>query len=179
VTIVALLAIDLFLPVPSSIVMVLSGVAFGVLWGSVLSLVGSVAGSWIGFELVRRYGRRMSRRLVDDDGLRRLESTFQRYGPAAVIVSRPLPIVMETISVVAGLSTMRRATFLLASFGGTLPVAIVYAYAGSVSRQTGSVLPAIAMLTAVTGGALLWYRARVSSALSEQPVNSSRSLLDG
>ena len=34
--------------------MVLSGAAFGVLWGSVFSLVGSIGGEWLGFELVRR-----------------------------------------------------------------------------------------------------------------------------
>ena len=55
--VIGLLAADLFLPIPSSIIMVLSGAAFGVLWGSLLSFTGSVGGEWLGFELVRRYGR--------------------------------------------------------------------------------------------------------------------------
>src|SRR5262249_36573834 len=58
--IVGLLAADLFLPIPSSLVMVLSGAAFGTWWGAALSLIGSVGGEWLGFELVRRYGRRAS-----------------------------------------------------------------------------------------------------------------------
>jgi uncharacterized membrane protein YdjX (TVP38/TMEM64 family) len=160
-TVVALLAIDLFLPVPSSLVMVMSGAAFGTVAGSVLSLVGSVGGEWLGFELVRRYGRRASRRIVTDEDLRRLERVFARYGAAAVVITRALPIVMETMSVVAGLSSMKRTTFLLASLAGTAPVVVVYAYAGSVSRQMGSVVPAVVMLIAVAGGAFLWYRARV------------------
>jgi uncharacterized membrane protein YdjX (TVP38/TMEM64 family) len=172
VMVVALLAVDLFLPVPSSVIMVLSGVAFGIFWGSILSFVGSVGGSWIGFELVRRYGGSVSRRIVDDEGLRPLESAFRKYGTAAVIMSRPLPIIMETMSVVAGLSSMKRATFLAASFAGTLPVAIGYAYAGSVSRETGTVLPAFAMFVAVTGVAFLWYRARVSSSRGERATAS-------
>jgi hypothetical protein len=50
--------------IPSSLVMVLSGAAFGVAWGSVVALVGSIVGEWIGFELVRRYGRGVSRGIV-------------------------------------------------------------------------------------------------------------------
>ena len=37
--IAALLAADVALPIPSSIVMVLSGAAFGVLWGSLVALI--------------------------------------------------------------------------------------------------------------------------------------------
>ena len=160
-TVIGMLAADIVLPVPSSLIMVLSGAAFGVGWGSVLSLAGSIAGEWLGFELVRRYGRGMSRRLVGDDEVRQLERLFARHGAAAVVVTRALPVVMETMSVVAGLSGMRRSTFLVSSVVGTLPIVIVYAYAGAVSRQMGSVVPAVIILIAMAGAAWIWYRARV------------------
>jgi uncharacterized membrane protein YdjX (TVP38/TMEM64 family) len=163
VAVVALLAVDVVAPVPSSAVMVLSGLAFGVLWGSVLSIAGSVVGSWIGFELVRHYGRAAALRFVDAATLGRLQTMFHRYGSAVLVLSRALPIMMETMSLVAGLSAMKRSTFLLASVTGTVPVAIVYAYAGSVSRDTGSAVPAIVILVAMTGAAALWYRSRVGS----------------
>src|SRR5258706_230070 len=145
-TIIALLAADLFLPIPSSLIMVLSGAAFGVGWGALLSLIGSVGGEWLGFELVRHYGRRASARIVGDDEIDRLSRVFARHGAAAVAVTRALPVVMETMSVVAGLSTMTRRMFLVASLLGTAPIVFVYAYAGAVSRQTGSLVPAIVML---------------------------------
>jgi uncharacterized membrane protein YdjX (TVP38/TMEM64 family) len=161
-TIVALLAADLFLPIPSSLVMILSGAAFGVVWGSALSLVGSIGGEWLGFELVRRYGRRVSSKMVGDDELARLSRVFARHGAAAVVVTRALPVVMETMSVVAGLSAMRRRTFLVASAIGTVPIVIVYAYAGAVSRQAGSLVPAIVMLIAVAGLGWILYRMRMA-----------------
>jgi uncharacterized membrane protein YdjX (TVP38/TMEM64 family) len=159
--IVGLLFIDIFLPVPSSVVMVLSGLAFGPFWGSLLSLAGSIGGEWVGFELARRYGQRFSNRVADDDELRRLADLFARRGAAAVVVTRALPVAMETLSVVAGLSGMRRATFLIASFIGTAPVVVLYAYAGAKSREMGSLLPAVIMLVAVAGAGWLWYRARI------------------
>jgi uncharacterized membrane protein YdjX (TVP38/TMEM64 family) len=158
--VVALLGADIFLPVPSSLVMILSGAAFGVWWGSLLALAGSIGGEWLGFELVRRYGRRASRHIVDDNDLLWIEQTFARHGIAAVIVSRALPIVMETVSVVAGLSAMSRGTFLWTSLAGTAPIVLVYAYSGAVSREVGSVVPAVVMLLVVTAGGAFWLRAR-------------------
>lgn len=156
--IVILLAVDIFLPVPSSLIMVLSGAAFGVLWGAVLSLVGSIAGEWLGFELVRRYGRRASSAMVGDEELARLGAFFERYGTAAIVMTRPLPIVMETMSVVAGLSRMSRGAFLVASFVGTTPIVFVYAYAGAKSRAVANLAPAVVMLVAVAGLGWLIYR---------------------
>src|SRR4249920_1637210 len=100
VAIVTLLAADLFLPIPSSVIMVLSGAVFGVLWGSMFSLVGSIGGEWLGFELVRKYGVNASRRIVGDEDLESMRQTMARHGAAAVLVTRALPVVMETMSVV-------------------------------------------------------------------------------
>lgn len=158
--IVALLAADVFLPVPSSVVMVLSGAAFGVVQGALLALAGSVLGEWLGFELVRRYGRGVATRMVGADDLARFGRFFERHGAAAVVVTRPLPIVMETMSVVAGLAGMHRTTFLVASVAGTLPIAVLYAYAGSVSRELGNLLPAVVILVALGAAGWLVYRAR-------------------
>lgn len=160
-TVVALLAVDLFLPIPSSIVMVLSGAAFGVWWGSLLSIVGSVGGEWLGFELVRRYGRRASAAIVGDDEIDRLGRVFATHGAAAIVVTRALPVVMETMSVVAGLSRMTRRTFLVASLIGTAPIVVIYAYAGAVSRETGSTIPAIIMLIAVAAFGWVLYRVKI------------------
>lgn len=157
--VVGLLAIDILIPVPSSVVMVLSGAVFGVWWGALLAFTGSIGGEWLGFELARRYGAsRFSRFIGDEHERRRLDGILQTHGAAAVAVTRALPIVMETMSVVAGLSTMTRRTFLLASALGTAPIVVVYAYAGAASRETGSLVPAIVILIAVAAGGWVWYR---------------------
>ena len=159
-TVVVLLAADIFIPVPSSVVMVLSGAAFGVFWGSLLAFIGSISGEWLGFELARRYGTSLSTRFIGDEAERqRLNRILIRHGAAAVAVTRALPVVMETMSVVAGLSTMTRGTFLIASTIGTLPIVAVYAYAGAKSREMGTVVPAIVILIAVAAAGWIWYRA--------------------
>ena len=155
-----LLAVDIFIPVPSSIVMILSGAAFGVVWGSLLAFAGSIGGEWLGFELARKYGTALSTRFIGDaQERRRLNDALATHGAAAIAVTRALPVVMETMSLVAGLSTMRRSTFLIASAIGTAPIVVVYAYAGAKSRETGSLVPAIVILMAVAAAGWVWYRA--------------------
>ncbi len=155
-----LLAVDIFIPVPSSIVMILSGAAFGVVWGSVLAFAGSIGGEWLGFELARKYGTAWSARFIGDERERqRMNDVLMTHGAAAIAVTRALPVVMETMSIVAGLSLMRRSTFLIASAIGTAPIVVVYAYAGAKSRETGSLVPAIVILMAVAAAGWIWYRA--------------------
>lgn len=158
--VIGLLAADIFIPVPSSVIMILSGAAFGVWKGAALALVGSIAGEWLGFELARRYGASWAARFIGDErDVARLNAMIARHGAAAVVATRPLPVVMETMSLVAGLSAMQRVTFLIASLIGTVPIAVVYAYAGARSASTGSLIPAIVILLAVGGTGMIWYRA--------------------
>ncbi len=159
--VVGLLVVDLALPVPSSLVMVLSGAAFGVPGGALLALVGSIGGEWIGFELARRYRHRATAHLMGEADLAELDGSFRRHGALAVALTRALPVFMETMSLVAGLSTMPRRTFLAASVLGTAPVAAAYAYAGAMARETGSLLPAAVFLVAITGLGWVVYRTRV------------------
>lgn len=156
--ILAALMADLFIPVPSSIVMVLAGAVFGAFYGAVLSLIGSLGCSVLGFELTRRFGRRASARLIGEDELARLGRTFERHGAGAVFVTRPLPIVKETMAVVAGLSAMKRRTFLIAATAGTVPEAVLYAYAGAASRQMGSIMPAVLILMALAAAGWMFSR---------------------
>lgn len=160
VAVIGLLAADVFIPVPSSVIMILSGAAFGIWWGAVLAFSGSIAGEWLGFEIARRYGSKWVARFIGDDReVARLNDMLAKHGAAAVVVTRPLPVVMETISLVAGVSTMKRTTFLVASAIGTAPIVVVYAYAGARSREVNSMVPAIVILIAIAGAGWIWYRA--------------------
>jgi uncharacterized membrane protein YdjX (TVP38/TMEM64 family) len=169
--IVGLLTVDLLVPVPSSVLMILSGAVFGIVPGGLLALAGSLAGNILGFEAARRYGRDATRRVIGDAQLARMQAVFARHGALAILVSRPLPVLMETLSVAAGLSGMGRAAFLAASLAGTVPVVFVYSWAGSRSIGEGTLVPAIVMLIAVAAGGWLlsWpiLRARRSPAASE------------
>jgi uncharacterized membrane protein YdjX (TVP38/TMEM64 family) len=127
---VGLLIADVVLPVPSSIVMVAHGALFGVLWGTMLSLLGSVGAAVFGFAIGRRGGALLER-VVTPAERARASSILERWGTLAIIVTRPVPLLAETVAIMAGASSMQWRTMIVASFAGSLPPALLYALTGA------------------------------------------------
>jgi uncharacterized membrane protein YdjX (TVP38/TMEM64 family) len=127
---VGLLIVDVLLPVPSSLVMVAHGALFGVLGGTLLSLVGSLGATMFGFWLGRRGGRLLER-LVSTDERERADYLLKRWGTLAIIVTRPVPLLAETVAIMAGTSGMNWGRAALAALGGGLPPALLYALTGA------------------------------------------------
>jgi uncharacterized membrane protein YdjX (TVP38/TMEM64 family) len=127
---VGLLVADVVLPVPSSILMVWLGAAHGWAAGAVLSLVGAIGAAAVAFWLGRRGGPLVDR-LVAPPERQRADAALTRWGPLAVAVTRPVPIIAETTALLAGTSPMRWRALLSAAAIGAAPPALLYALAGA------------------------------------------------
>ncbi|MES0488922.1 MAG: VTT domain-containing protein [Leptospirales bacterium] len=134
---VLLLTSDLFLPVPSSVVMTLLGHLLGFTLAAVVNVIGGLGSAVLGFYLTRRFGNKVFHKVVGDKDTARIEKFFESYGIWAILLSRSVPMLTEVISCLAGLSDMSFRRFLLASIAGLLPISIVYAWAGSYSQNGG------------------------------------------
>lgn len=150
---VSLLVIDVVLPVASSVVMVALGSLFGVIGGTVLSSVGGVGSLLLAAALGRR-GRAPLDRALGDDG-RRAAAMVERYGMAAVLASRPIPLLAESTAIVAGATGMPWWRLLLAGTAGTIPVALVYAIAGDRGSQVNGLMVAVVLITLAVGTLVL------------------------
>jgi uncharacterized membrane protein YdjX (TVP38/TMEM64 family) len=128
--IMALLTLDLFLPVPSSIAMILAGAVFGVHIGWMITLTGAMGSALLGFFLCRYWGKPAFDRLAGQVEAERVARFFEQHGLWAILLSRSVPMLTEIVSCLAGLSAMRFRYFLLASLAGTWPLCVVYAWAG-------------------------------------------------
>ncbi len=147
-----LLVGDVALPVPSSAVMVAHGALFGVWAGAALSVAGSVGAAALAFALGRR-GEALLTRLVSPAAKARADGLLRRFGALAIVVSRPIPIVAETVAILAGASPMGWTRLLLASAAGALPASLLYALAGA-TRGTGGGLAVFALV--LGAAALTW-----------------------
>jgi uncharacterized membrane protein YdjX (TVP38/TMEM64 family) len=132
-----LLVIDAVLPVPSSLVMIAHGALFGVALGALLSLFGSLGAMLVGFAIGRR-GEPLVARFVAPPDRATAEHLLARWGTLAIVVTRPVPLLAETVAVLAGASSLgwRKAT--LAALVGSLPAAVIYALAGATVAGFGS-----------------------------------------
>ncbi len=152
---VALLAADLVLPVPSSVLAVGVGAVFGTAAGTMVIAVGLSLGAWVGYELGRSAGRAGVSRWVDDFQRERLEAFMAKHGLGLLIALRAVPVLAEASVVVAGTSGMPRGRVLAVTTLANLVVALVYGTAGSIAADLGSLeiaamasvgLPGLAML---------------------------------
>jgi uncharacterized membrane protein YdjX (TVP38/TMEM64 family) len=126
----ALLVSDVLLPVPSSLVMVAHGALFGVWIGTLLSLAGSLGAALFGFAIGRRGGKKLDTLVTHKERIR-ADALLESWGVMAIVITRPVPILAETVSIVAGTSSLSWKSMALASLAGTFPAALLYAITGA------------------------------------------------
>lgn len=116
---------SVIVPIPSEIVLPFAGFLVGAgtalepitgaPWSFVLTVVagtaGALIGAWIAYAigyfggrpLIVRWGRYL---LFDEDDLHRTEAFFARYGAAASLIGRVIPIIRSLVSFAAGVGKM-------------------------------------------------------------------------
>jgi uncharacterized membrane protein YdjX (TVP38/TMEM64 family) len=147
---VALLIADVFLPVPSSLVMIAHGALFGIWKGTALSLLGSA------------YGGRTLERLVSPAEKAKADALLARWGSLAILVSRPLPLLAETVAILAGASAMGWGKAALAGFLGCLPMAVLYAFTGATASGLGNDILMFGVVILIA--AIFWFLGKKASA---------------
>jgi membrane protein DedA with SNARE-associated domain len=128
------------IPIPSEATMLFAGfnVANGEYSLLAATLVGSVAnlvGSWIAYgvgyfgriELLEKHGKKLH---VSPKQMEQADRWFERYGAAAVLVTRMLPIVRTFISLPAGVARMPFWRFSALTFAGCVPWVFMLAFIG-------------------------------------------------
>lgn len=154
---VALLALDIFLPVPATIVMITHGALFGVLLGTLFSLIGSQLAGWLGFYVGRR-GDAFLERWIPAAERARADALLQQWGVLAVILSRPVPILSESVAIMAGTSSIGWLPFSLATLAGAVPAAFLYAYTGATAISFDSMVTIFGLVLLIAG--FVWFVGR-------------------
>ena len=131
---IGLLMADVVLPVPSSGVMILQGAAYGLFWGSLLSLVGGTGATFTGFVVGRRSRQIVNRIAAPDERLRVLD-LLDKYGIWAVVVTRPVPMLAETVAILAGAGRLSWWRVTVAGALGNVVPAVAYAAVGAYARS--------------------------------------------
>jgi membrane protein DedA with SNARE-associated domain len=131
VLIMGLLASDLFLPIPSSMVSTSAGLLLGFGPGMMVSAAGMCAGAILGYIFGAMAGEGLLRRYVGDKEMERAARLSRKYGIAALVVSRAVPVLAEASVVCAGATRMPLPRFLAATTVANLAVSAAYAAIGA------------------------------------------------
>ncbi|HMC31208.1 MAG TPA: DedA family protein [Candidatus Angelobacter sp.] len=128
------------IPLPSEIIMPFAGYLvytgrFNLLWAATAGALGCNLGSVIAYEigcyggrpLVERYGSYV---FLGRHELELADRFFQRFGAAAVLIGRLLPVIRTFIALPAGIAKMPRVRFHIFTFIGSWPWCFALAWIG-------------------------------------------------
>ncbi|MFM9025026.1 MAG: VTT domain-containing protein [Planctomycetaceae bacterium] len=135
---VGVLAADVLLPVPSSVVATLGGAVLGVAGGTACAWLGMTLGAAAGWALGRLAGRPALAGIdaADRAALARHE---RRLGPLLVVLTRPLPLLAEAVAILGGATGMPARTFIGWAAAGNLAVALAWSLAGAHGARADAV----------------------------------------
>lgn len=150
---VVLLGIDVILPIPSSIIMITNGVLFGFVAGGILSLTGGLISSVTGY-FIGLKSNKLARKFSSETEEAKARTFLEKYGSIAIIASRPIPVLAESISIMSGTLNWNFKKVLINSFIGLLPISFVYSLTGAYSTSFNSA--AIAFLTNIGMAGFIW-----------------------
>ena len=147
--VVLLLASDIALPIPSSVVSTLAGSRLGILNATCVSWLGMMIGSILGFGLARWLGPPVVRRFAGADDLERLHRLAKHYGALTLAVTRPVPVFAEAAVLLLGMSRLSWKTFLTITCLSNGAIALVYSSLGWLSFRQGHLAIAVAASVAL------------------------------
>ncbi len=155
-----LLAADLVLPVPSSVLSTSAGYLLGLWTGSLVTWTGMTAGCLIGYGLGATAGQKLTRRFVGDDELARASLARNRFGDWMIVICRAVPVLAEASVLFAGVTRMPLRRFVMLAALSNLGIALTYSAVGAYAFQAESFLLAFGGAIILPGGAMLVARLR-------------------
>lgn len=155
---------DLFLPVPTTVIIGAMGAVIGVARAAWWGWLGLTLAGMSGYGLARWGGKTWADTLVPPSEQQRYRDLFNHWGGLAVVLSRMLPILPEVLSVLAGLYGMSAKRFALAVSLGSIPPALVYAWIGSKAQaHPGPASWGLVVITALLWGLYVYIERKKSS----------------
>lgn len=160
----SLLALDLFLPVPSSLVSTVAGAQLGLVTGTIVTFLGLSTGAALGFGLAKCARPALRKGWLDERDASALGKFADTWGTATLVVTRALPILAEAAILLVGIQGLSWRRFwppVLLANGG---IAVAYAAFGQFAAEQEWLVVALAISAGLplllTLFARRWLRAR-------------------
>ncbi len=154
--IILAMVVQMFLIViPSVVLMVVSTLAYGPWWGSVISYVAVAVASTIAYFIGLKAGQALIDELIGEKSEKKVAHYIQKYGAWAIMAFRVSPFLSnDAISFVAGLGKMGYPKFIGATTVGIIPLIVLIAVLG---QDMGTLKTGMLWVSGFTVGAFLIY----------------------
>jgi uncharacterized membrane protein YdjX (TVP38/TMEM64 family) len=149
------------LPIPAEIPAMLNGMVFGSAAGTAITWGGGLVGAIISCELSRKFGRPLAERLLPARTLTEIDRVAVSAGWHGLLALRLIPAVAFTaLNWAAGLTAIRRWTFMWTTAIGIFPGALVFTVSGVGLGWFYRANPELAMAVSAVAVIALWVTVR-------------------
>jgi len=126
------MVLQIIVPViPSYALMIVSILAYGPIWGSLIVFAAIFSAATVAFYVGRYYGTGLVDRFIGEKGEKKMVGFLEDYGFWAIIITRINPLLSnDAISLVAGILKMNYLKFIGATMMGIAPLTIFIAVLG-------------------------------------------------
>ena len=142
----ALLAADIVLPIPSSVIGTMLGSVLGAWLGTLVGAAGLTAGCVVGYAIGWLLGAEHSHRAA---------AWIERYGIAALVLCRAVPVLAEASIIMAGALRLAPVRAFTATALANVGISAVYATLGATATDASGFLLALVLAVAFPGAVLI------------------------
>ncbi len=158
IIVLAMIAQMFLLVIPTPLLMIVSILAFGPVWGSLIILAAVFCASTVGYFLGAYLGPPVVEKLLGPKGEKQVEGFIEDYGFWAVIVTRLAPFLSnDAISFVAGMLHMGYWRFIGATLLGITPLTIFMAWLGENNDRLKIGLIWASVISIIAFAAYVWW----------------------
>ena len=119
-------------PIPSELVLLSSGLLWGLILGSILGIIGSMIAGVLTYYIAVLGGRPMMERFLGQENLDVLDFYIGKYGAAVILIARAFPFMaFDPISYASGFLKIKFRTYFIATLIGSIIRCVFYAWLGS------------------------------------------------
>lgn len=147
--VICFLALDIFLPVPSSLVAVSAGALLGFGVGALATAIGMTVGCIIGHQMGLFLASRRPLHTEGKSEYEAVEPLIERYGAPMLVVFRPIPVLAEASVFLAGVARMGIKDVLIWVTLSNIGIATAYAAVGAYAVRADAFMFAFLFATLV------------------------------
>ncbi|MTE28024.1 TVP38/TMEM64 family protein [Winogradskyella ouciana] len=143
--------------IPTILLMVVSILAYGPIWGSLTILVAVFVASSVGYVIGNYFGQTFVLKLLGNKTETKIEEFIESFSFWAVVITRINPFLSnDAISFVAGILNMNYWKFIGATVMGILPLTILIAILGKTTENLESGLLIGSIVSLILFGIYYW-----------------------
>ncbi len=122
----------LIVPIPSEVVLLATGMIWGIYLGGLMGIIGSMAAGILCFYISKKGGRPLAEKFVGEKAINIADEFIKKHGTTAIIITRFVPFIpFDVISYTSGLVEIDIKKYLIGTLIGSIFRAFFYATLGA------------------------------------------------